>query len=181
MVLYYIIHPLINKVKKFFSQIQNQLLNLKRILNFFLDRRQESTMIASKISITFIIATIFVSGILSQESQVQSYDDNLFATELAKHKVAMVAFYAPWCHYSQGLLPEYDAASFMLRFLPEASMIKVDCWTTASKTCLEQQIAGYPTIKLFNKGVFYKTYNGPRKSYEIISELFTTVSALRRL
>lgn len=138
-------------------------------------------MIAAKILIAFLVATISVTGVVSQESRVLAYDDNLFASELAKHNIAMVAFYAPWCHYSQALLPEYDAASLMLRFLPETAMIKVDCWTTSSKTCQQQKVPGYPTIRIFRNGVFYKEYKGPRKSYDIISELFSTVNGLRQL
>jgi len=85
----------------------------------------------------------------------------------------LLRFYAPWCHYSQDLLPEFDTASSIVKYLPEISLIKVDCYDQTSKdTCVSQNIQGYPTIKIFKNGVFYKMYTGPRKSYEMINYIF---------
>ena len=132
-------------------------------------------MLTRNILISFVVATICISAIAGDtKSAVLEYNDSQFYYQLRNHPIAMVAFYAPWCHYSQDLLPELDAASDYVAFLPTVKVIKVDCWTTGQgpATCNAQGIKGYPTIKIFKNGVFYKDYNGARKQFEIINELF---------
>ena len=108
-----------------------------------------------------------------QQSNVLAFNSNQFNTQLKNVPIAMVAFYAPWCHYSQMLLPEFDTASAIVKFLPDVSLIKVDCYDQASKdTCKSQNVNGYPTIKIFKYGRFYKMYDGPRKSFEILNYIF---------
>lgn len=107
------------------------------------------------------------------QSNVLVYKTNEFNTQLKNIPIAMVAFYAPWCHYSQELLPEFDTASSIVKYLPDVALVKVDCYDQASKgTCASQKVNGYPTIKIFKYGQFYKMYSGPRKSYEIINYIF---------
>ena len=130
-------------------------------------------MVSTQLLISLIVATVCVSTITADtKSSVLIFDDNKFANELRNYPVSLVAFYAPWCHYSQDLLPELDSASDYVNFLPDVKVIKVDCWTTSQATCNAQGVKGYPTIKIFKNGVFYKDYNGERKSFGLINEIF---------
>lgn len=120
----------------------------------------------------FIVAAICVSSVFAADSNVLVYDDNAFATQLSQHKLAMVAFYAPWCHYSQAMLPEYDSASVWARDnIPEVALIKVDCWTTSGATCSAQNVLGYPTMRIYKNGVYYKDFVGERKEFDILTDL----------
>jgi len=103
------------------------------------------------------------------------YDDNLFASQLAKHKLSMVAFYAPWCGYSKAMLPEFDKASMYLKDnnIVDIALVKMDCWTTTGSTCAALNIAGYPTMKVYKSGVYYRDYVGARKFEEILTDLIT--------
>ena len=134
---------------------------------------------AIKFIIPFIIGAICISTI-SAQSNVMVYNANKFANDLKNHPIAMVAFYAPWCHYSQDMLPEYDAASLVVKYLPDVKLIKIDCWTDLKDeaTCKSQGVLGFPTMKIFKYGVFYKDFNGPRKSYEIINEIFNVANTI---
>jgi len=132
-------------------------------------------MLTRNILISLVVATICISAITADtKSAVLEYNDSQFFYQLRNHPIALVVFYAPWCHYSQDLLPELDTASDYVSFLPTVKVIKVDCWTTGQgpATCNAQGVKGYPTMKIFKNGVFYKDYNGERKSFSIINELF---------
>lgn len=130
----------------------------------------------SGLLISLVICAVSIGSIASQQSNVLVYHSNEFDNQLRNVPIAIVAFYAPWCHYSQDLLPEFDSASAIVKYLPEVSLIKVDCYDSTSKnTCVSQNVQGYPTIKIFKYGIFYKMYTGPRKSYAIIDYIFHLV------
>jgi len=106
-------------------------------------------------------------------SHVITLTDGRFIAELDKYPLALVAFYAPWCHFSKELLPELEIASRIVAFIREVKVIEIDCWTNGKNTCDAQKIQGYPTVKIFKHGKFYKDYTGARKACEIINELIS--------
>ncbi len=135
-------------------------------------------MLNKNIVISLIVATICVSGIAADTTNsVLIYDDYKFFYELRNVPIAMVTFYAPWCGYSQQLLPELDlAANSFAPFSTPVKLIKVDCYIPGKPeqlaTCANENIKGYPTIKIYKNGVFFENYNGARKQMEILNELF---------
>ena len=93
--------------------------------------------ISRNILISFVFAAICFSNTMaaSKQSAVLEFNDSQFYNQLKNYKVAVVSFYAPWCHYSQDLLPELDTSAKYVATLPDAKVIKVDCWTTSRATC----------------------------------------------
>lgn len=121
--------------------------------------------------VILIICGLFVGSIESAKQEVIVFRDAEFKTQLTRHKIALVAFYAPWCYFSKKLLPEYDSANNVLKNIlkQDVSLIKIDCYDTANKKlCKSEQILGYPTIKVFKDGVYYKDYNLERTDEQLV-------------
>jgi thiol-disulfide isomerase/thioredoxin len=121
--------------------------------------------------VILIISGFFVASIKSVKQEVLVYRDAEFKIQLTKHKIALVAFYAPWCYYSKKLLPEYDSANNILRNIlkQDVSLIKIDCYDSENKDlCTRENIPGYPTIKIFKDGVYYKDYGLQRTADQLV-------------
>lgn len=73
-------------------------------------------------------------------------------------------FYAPWCGHCKTMKPYYQKAAAI--FEKDKSMkkkplfAKVDC-DADKKLRIKYKVPGYPTLKIFRKGVVSK-YEGPR-------------------
>lgn len=84
----------------------------------------------------------------------------------------LVEFFAPWCGHCKKLAPEYETAAKELKEPKEAKGSKgiflgsVDC-TEQKEICSESGVQGYPTLKIFRKGV-PQEYQGPRDSAGIV-------------
>ncbi|BFZ02019.1 hypothetical protein BsWGS_05058 [Bradybaena similaris] len=107
-------------------------------------------------------------------SVVQAADDVIvltdasFASEVAKHNIILVEFYAPWCGHCKRLAPEYEkAATTLSRSDPPVPLAKVDC-TVETNVCSKYGVSGYPTLKIFKNGEFSKDYDGPREADGIV-------------
>jgi protein disulfide-isomerase A1 len=86
------------------------------------------------------------------------------------NEVAMVEFYAPWCGHCKALEPEYTKAAEILEEKNSvAKMGKVDC-TVETDLCGKWAIKGYPTIKIFRKGV-HSDYEKGREASAIVEFL----------
>jgi len=75
--------------------------------------------------------------------------------EFTNHDQAFVIFYAPWCGYCNAAKWPFAHAATAL---PEIKFGAVDC-TYNVDLCKEQGVEGYPTLKLFRKGVMYKPFD----------------------
>ena len=119
------------------------------------------------ISISIIFA-LLASSVMSDVS-VQ-YTEREFESKIANNKLAIVAFYAPWCHYSKALLPEFEHAAYVTNSIlrMNVGMIKVDCYEKDATICARNKVHGYPTIKVFKNGVPFKVYPGPRTSEALV-------------
>ncbi|CAH0559634.1 unnamed protein product [Brassicogethes aeneus] len=95
-------------------------------------------------------------------SSILHLNDKNFKAELAKNKIVLVMFYAPWCGHCKRLKPDYTSAAKDLENEGFSQcMAAIDC--TANPEVAEQyRIDGFPTIKLFKNGRFVKDYNGKR-------------------
>ncbi len=118
-----------------------------------------------------ILSLMFVNSIKSQENMLV-YTGLDFYTKIGSHKIAIVDFYAPWCRYSQGLAPEFDKAAIILKDilkLEDVSLIKVDCYeANSAQLCTDQKIFGYPTLKVYKNGIFFKDYSFERTADSIV-------------
>jgi len=71
------------------------------------------------------------------------------------HPVSLILFYAPWCFYSQKLMPAWDTAAQKLQLHdPPVPLAKIDTPRHAS-IGEKYRIRDYPTIKLFIEGTVH--------------------------
>ncbi|XP_055596873.1 protein disulfide-isomerase A5 [Uranotaenia lowii] len=83
----------------------------------------------------------------------------------------LVMFYAPWCGHCKRMKPDFaETASLLIKNGIPGKVAAVDC-TEYTKTSERFEIQGYPTLKYFVRGKFYKNYDGKRTAaamYEFI-------------
>jgi len=99
-------------------------------------------------------------------SDVLDLNEKTFNTAVNGEDLILVEFFAPWCGHCRQLAPEYEVAATELKER-SIKLAKVDC-TAQAELCSEHGVQGYPTLKLFEKGVAHD-YGGPRKADGIVS------------
>ncbi|CAO1634512.1 unnamed protein product [Sympodiomycopsis kandeliae] len=99
-------------------------------------------------------------------SDVLDLTKDTFKSVVDPESLILVEFFAPWCGHCQALAPQLETAATALK-AEGIPIAKVDC-TEQEALCTEQEVGGYPTLKLFRKGT-PSEYGGTRKSDGIIS------------
>lgn len=103
---------------------------------------------------------------------VVTLDQKNFDEFINKHELSLVEFYAPWCGHCKRLAPAYEkAAKTLLKNDPPIPLAKLDA-TAHSKIGEKYDINGYPTLKIFRKGVHYE-YKGPTEEYGIVNHMIS--------
>jgi len=114
-----------------------------------------------------LIAVALFAYIVSA-SDVLEFTDSNFDTEIVKHDIVLVEFYAPWCGHCKRLAPEYEKAATALKNEdPPVPLAKVDC-PANNDLCSKHGVSGYPTLKIFKNGEMASDYNGPREADGIV-------------
>ncbi|CEF66381.1 Protein disulfide-isomerase A3 [Strongyloides ratti] len=104
---------------------------------------------------------------LTYGSVVELTDSN-FYNKIDDYEIALVKFYAPWCGHCKRMAPEFDKAAIKLKTNdPPVTLIKVDC-TVEKKVCEDYKVQGFPTLKIFRRGVISADYEGPRDADGIV-------------
>ncbi|GJN93840.1 hypothetical protein Rhopal_006899-T1 [Rhodotorula paludigena] len=98
-------------------------------------------------------------------SDVADLTASTFA-DTANQPLALIEFFAPWCGHCKALAPHYEEAATILK-KDNIPIAKVDC-TVETDLCSSQGVNGYPTLKVFRKGV-PTDYAGTRKTDGIVS------------
>ncbi|KAH9818885.1 thioredoxin-like protein [Melampsora americana] len=121
---------------------------------------------------TFSLLTAFVALAICtvrgdsaiDDSEVIDLKAESFKSTIDTEPLILVEFST--CGHCKALAPHYAEAAIALK--PKGiKLAKVDC-TAETTLCADQGVQGYPTLKLFNKGV-PTDYNGPRQTDGIVS------------
>jgi protein disulfide-isomerase A1 len=95
-------------------------------------------------------------------SDVISLTKETFNDFLVEHDLVLAEFFAPWCGHCKALAPQYEEAATELK-AKNIALVKVDC-TAEEDVCREQEVTGYPTLKVFRGPDNVKPYQGARKT-----------------
>uniref|UniRef100_A0A915ITF8 protein disulfide-isomerase n=1 Tax=Romanomermis culicivorax TaxID=13658 RepID=A0A915ITF8_ROMCU len=103
--------------------------------------------------IGFSVAVFSLILSLSYASDVIVFTDSNFDSQIKTYDLILVEFYAPWCQHCKKLAPEFEAAATKLKKNdPPIPLGKLDC-SANKKTCENQGAVGYPTLKIYRRGV----------------------------
>lgn len=98
-------------------------------------------------------------------------NEKTFDSTLQKHNSAMVYFFTEWCGYCKILKPIYSKTADLLHDSNISSVLTaIDC-STSHDICKKHNIEGYPTLKYFKNGKFFRDYNKERTTDAIIEFL----------
>lgn len=100
----------------------------------------------------FVLSFFAISAHTDFQKEVILTKDN-FHTELSQGS-HFVMFYAPWCGHCKRLHPIWIELAEKYNEEQDEDFVsigKVDC-TVDTDLCAEQDVTGYPTLKLFNNG-----------------------------
>jgi len=99
---------------------------------------------------TFSFTSLFVTCAAQDEDLVKIYSKDLFSSELNKRN-NFVMFFAPWCSHCKKFYPVWEDLAKDLSDSSNIAIAKVDC-TIHTELCSNQDITGYPTLKLYKIG-----------------------------
>ena len=96
--------------------------------------------------------------VAENDTLIHQLDESSFPRFVAQHRLALIAYGAPWCPYSRRLAPVFDEVSLVVGFNDEIRLGRVDCTEeTAASLCKE--VKGYPTILLHKDGAVHSDIN----------------------
>ncbi|XP_023325871.1 protein disulfide-isomerase A5 isoform X1 [Eurytemora carolleeae] len=91
----------------------------------------------------------------------------------------LIMFYAPWCGHCKSMKPEYARAAEELTKAEVPHVLATVDATQEQELGKRFNIRGYPTLKLFRRGVEVEDYSGGRKSADFVKYIRLKVSELR--
>ncbi|KAK6960449.1 EF-hand calcium-binding domain-containing protein 14 [Biomphalaria glabrata] len=100
------------------------------------------------------------------EGTVSDLKDETFKSQISTGLV-FVKFFAPWCGHCKRLAPAWEDLAKLMAGQP-VIIAKVDC-TQHKAICDENEVRGYPTLKLFRDGQLVKEYRGGRTVEDLSS------------
>ncbi|CRK96813.1 CLUMA_CG009948, isoform B [Clunio marinus] len=142
----------------------------------------ESTMDLKLFAFIFLV----VSGVKSDEDAQNEVDTTIVLTDsnfedVLKTNNFFVMFFAPWCGHCTRLKPTWSQLAEMLNTQEESRVriARVDC-TEHQKTCSDNDVTSYPTLKFFKTGeepVKYRSTRDLPSLTEFINQQLDTLSS----
>jgi protein disulfide-isomerase-like protein len=105
-------------------------------------------------------------------NKVMILNEKTFDSALMKHKSGiMVFFFTEWCGYCKALKPIYSKTADIIHDSNILSVLAaIDCGSSYD-ICKKYNIEGYPTVKFFKSGKFFRDYNKERTTEAILDFL----------
>lgn len=85
-----------------------------------------------------------------------------FESAVKSEKSTVVLFYTPWCQYFLKFEPVWDSL-----VNDKVIFAYVDC-TISRNICQEENIQGYPTLRMYHNGEFVERYRSKKSSQDIL-------------
>ena len=101
----------------------------------------------------------------AEDSDVVTLTKSNFDDIIAKEKLVMVKFFAPWCGHCQAMADDFKKAATELK--GKAVLADVDA-TVEEDLAKKFNIEGFPTLKVFTDGKELTDYNGGRDKDSMI-------------
>jgi len=122
----------------------------------------------SRVSVCVAAAVLVLLCAASATASVQELSTSNFDSILGNTDVALVEFFAPWCGHCKKLAPEYEKAAKTLKASnPDVMLASVDA-TVEPSLASKFGVSGYPTLKIFRRGVESGPYEGGRDAASIV-------------
>ena len=91
---------------------------------------------------------LLVACAFANQEGLVSLTDETFKQYKEKPTAMLVKFFAPWCGHCKRLAPTYAELADAMKENEKIIIAEVNCEEN-KKTCQENEIRGYPTVKLF--------------------------------
>jgi len=106
--------------------------------------------------------------------------EKTFDDVVNKGELTLVEFFAPWCGHCKSLAPAYAEAATELKSLDPSIILATMDATAEASVARRFGVSGYPTLKVFRKGVDSE-YKGPRDAKGIVSYMLKQVGPSAKL
>lgn len=144
------------------------------------------------VSAALLVAGLLLFGGLSGlEGSVvvdlTEYTPEEFNLELQNHESIFVKFYTPSCPHCKSMAKDFALVARQLQEHEEEGsaaivLAEVDCSHDAGEEiCSKYAIVGFPTLKLFRYGSFYKNYAGQRNAKTMKKWLLSQIQGSSRI
>jgi len=124
-----------------------------------------------------LVSTSYTQALYTPNDGVIELTTTNFATQVFKstEPVTLVEFYAPWCGHCKSLVPEYKKVAKQLKGIAKVGAVDMTVHESFGR---QYDIKGFPTIKLFIKGVDKPMeYSGARTADAIVDFVKREVKA----
>lgn len=111
------------------------------------------------------VALLSVAFAADEASDVIKLTKDNFDDVIAKEKLVLVKFFAPWCGHCQAMAEDFKSAATELK--GQAVLGDVDA-TVEEELAKKYNIDGFPTLKVFADGEELTDYNGGRDKESMI-------------
>lgn len=114
---------------------------------------------------SFVVASLVLATAVLAETDVVTLTNDNFSDIIAKEKLVLVKFFAPWCGHCQAMAADFESVATQLK--GQAVLGDVDA-TKEEDLAKKFKIDGFPTLKLFADGEEVVDYNGGRDKESMI-------------
>lgn len=115
---------------------------------------------------SLLLLSAFTLFAKARGGDVEALTSKTFDGVIANADLVLVKFFAPWCGHCQAMEKDFEKAATKLK--GTAVLADVDA-TKEEKLAQKYNVEGFPTIKLFSKGLEIANYNGERDVKSMIS------------
>jgi len=121
-----------------------------------------------------------------QESDSREISTHGFRSFIQSHDLVLVNFYAPWCFWSQQLMPIWDQLADQVRsagYEEQVAVARVDCTDPRDRIlCYRADIHAFPTIQVYSHRSTrrFSSYRGERSALALNALLQRNLRSIRK-